>query len=61
MMLVGAVLGKGAQVESRLYDKDFSHIFRVVKKHKKKEVVDKVSDDKAPDVEKMQGVEKELA
>lgn len=61
MMLVGAVLGKGAQVESRLYDKDFSHIFRVVKKHKKKEIVDKVSDDKAPDVEKMQGVEKELA
>jgi precorrin-4/cobalt-precorrin-4 C11-methyltransferase len=35
MMLVGAALGKGTQVESSLYSKDFTHLFRVVKKAKK--------------------------
>jgi precorrin-4/cobalt-precorrin-4 C11-methyltransferase len=35
MMLVGAALGKGEQVESSLYSKDFTHLFRVVKKAKK--------------------------
>jgi precorrin-4/cobalt-precorrin-4 C11-methyltransferase len=34
MMLVGAALDKGMQVESSLYSKDFTHLFRVVKKHK---------------------------
>ena len=60
MMLVGAALGNGAQVESRLYDKDFSHIFRVVKKSKKKKVVEKVQEVEKVDVEKT-GVEKVLA
>jgi len=36
MMLVGAALGKGAQVESSLYSKDFTHLFRAVKKPGKK-------------------------
>jgi precorrin-4/cobalt-precorrin-4 C11-methyltransferase len=36
MMLVGAALDRGAQVESSLYSKDFTHLFRVVKKDKKK-------------------------
>jgi precorrin-4/cobalt-precorrin-4 C11-methyltransferase len=36
MMLVGAALDKGAQVESSLYSKDFTHLFRVVKKAGKK-------------------------
>lgn len=36
MMLVGAALDNGAQVESRLYAKEYSHLFRVVKKAKKK-------------------------
>jgi len=35
MMLVGAALDKGQQVESSLYSKDFTHLFRVVKKNKK--------------------------
>jgi len=34
MMLVGAALDKGRQVESSLYSKDFTHLFRVVKKNK---------------------------
>jgi precorrin-4/cobalt-precorrin-4 C11-methyltransferase len=34
MMLVGAALDKGQQVESSLYSKDFTHLFRVVKKNK---------------------------
>lgn len=34
MMLVGAALDKGAQVESSLYSRDFTHLFRVVKKKK---------------------------
>jgi precorrin-4/cobalt-precorrin-4 C11-methyltransferase len=34
MMLVGAALGSGAQVESSLYSKDFKHLFRAVKKGK---------------------------
>jgi precorrin-4/cobalt-precorrin-4 C11-methyltransferase len=38
MMLVGAALGNGAQVESSLYSKDFTHIFRVVKKTRTKKV-----------------------
>ena len=36
MMLVGAALGHGEQVESSLYSKEFTHLFRVVKKGKKK-------------------------
>jgi precorrin-4/cobalt-precorrin-4 C11-methyltransferase len=52
MMLVGAALGNGAQVESRLYDKDFSHIFRVVRKRKKKEVAKKSEKDDASDSQK---------
>jgi precorrin-4/cobalt-precorrin-4 C11-methyltransferase len=32
MLLVGAALGRGEQTESSLYSKDFTHIFRVVKK-----------------------------
>lgn len=36
MMLVGAALDRGAQVESSLYSKDFTHLFRVVKKGKQK-------------------------
>lgn len=35
MLLVGAALNRAVQTESRLYAKDFSHIFRVVKKRKK--------------------------
>ncbi|KAF3997056.1 precorrin-4 C(11)-methyltransferase [Glaciimonas immobilis] len=35
MMLVGAALGDGQQVESSLYSKEFTHLFRVVKKEKK--------------------------
>ncbi len=34
MMLVGKALGADAQTESSLYSKDFTHIFRVVKKDK---------------------------
>jgi precorrin-4/cobalt-precorrin-4 C11-methyltransferase len=34
MLLVGAALGRDAQTESSLYSKDFTHIFRVVKKKK---------------------------
>jgi precorrin-4/cobalt-precorrin-4 C11-methyltransferase len=34
MMLIGAALGKEAGAESRLYSKDFTHLFRVVKKNK---------------------------
>ena len=34
MLLVGAALGREAQTESSLYSKDFTHIFRVVKKKK---------------------------
>jgi len=34
MLLVGAALGHEAQTESSLYSKDFTHIFRVVKKKK---------------------------
>jgi precorrin-4/cobalt-precorrin-4 C11-methyltransferase len=34
MMLVGAALGKEQAVESSLYSKDFTHLFRVVKKTK---------------------------
>lgn len=36
MLLVGAALGGGAQVESSLYSKDFKHLFRAVKKTKQK-------------------------
>ena len=36
MMLVGAALGNDVQTESSLYSKDFTHLFRVVKKTKKK-------------------------
>ncbi|MDB5992008.1 MAG: precorrin-4 C11-methyltransferase [Herbaspirillum sp.] len=32
MMLVGAALDRGRQAESSLYSKDFTHLFRVVKK-----------------------------
>lgn len=35
MMLVGAALGKEQAAESSLYSKDFTHLFRVVKKPKK--------------------------
>ncbi|MBC7858639.1 MAG: precorrin-4 C(11)-methyltransferase, partial [Burkholderiaceae bacterium] len=35
MMLVGAALDRGLQAESSLYSKDFTHLFRVVKKNKK--------------------------
>ena len=35
MMLVGAALDKTVAVESSLYSKDFTHLFRVVKKAKK--------------------------
>jgi precorrin-4/cobalt-precorrin-4 C11-methyltransferase len=38
MMLVGAALGKGEQVESSLYSKDFKHLFRAVKKKAKARV-----------------------
>ena len=31
MMLVGAALGHGAQVESRLYAKEYKHLFRAKK------------------------------
>lgn len=34
MMLVGAALDKGIAAESSLYSKDFTHLFRVVKKDK---------------------------
>jgi precorrin-4/cobalt-precorrin-4 C11-methyltransferase len=34
MLLVGKALGRDAQTESSLYSKDFTHIFRVVKKKK---------------------------
>lgn len=43
MMLVGAALGHGAQVESRLYSKDYKHLFRAKKTAKQKIV--KVSAD----------------
>ncbi len=33
MLLVGKALGRGEQTESSLYSKDFTHIFRVVKKN----------------------------
>jgi precorrin-4/cobalt-precorrin-4 C11-methyltransferase len=33
MMLVGAALDKGVAAESSLYSKDFTHLFRVVKKN----------------------------
>lgn len=36
MMLVGGALDRGEQVESSLYSKDFTHLFRVVKKKKQK-------------------------
>jgi len=36
MLLVGAALGRDVQTESSLYSKDFTHIFRVVKKKKAK-------------------------
>ena len=36
MMLVGAALANEAQVESRLYSKDYTHLFRVVKKRRSK-------------------------
>lgn len=36
MLLVGNALGRGEQTESSLYSKDFTHIFRVVKKNKAK-------------------------
>ena len=36
MLLVGAALGKGAQVESSLYSKDFKHLFRAVKRPRQK-------------------------
>ena len=36
MMLVGAALDRGVQAESSLYSKDFTHLFRVVKKSKAK-------------------------
>lgn len=36
MLLVGAALGQDVQTESSLYSKDFTHIFRVVKKKKPK-------------------------
>lgn len=43
MMLVGAALGKGEQVESSLYSKDFKHLFRAKKsKAKVDQVVAKV-------------------
>jgi precorrin-4/cobalt-precorrin-4 C11-methyltransferase len=35
MMLVGAALDRDLQSESSLYSKDFTHLFRVVKKNKK--------------------------
>lgn len=35
MMLVGAALDRGLRSESSLYSKDFTHLFRVVKKNKK--------------------------
>jgi precorrin-4/cobalt-precorrin-4 C11-methyltransferase len=35
MMLVGAALDRDMQSESSLYSKDFTHLFRVVKKNKK--------------------------
>ena len=38
MMLVGAALGTGAQVESSLYSKDFKHLFRAIKKPRSKAV-----------------------
>ncbi|MET0267539.1 MAG: precorrin-4 C(11)-methyltransferase [Duganella sp.] len=34
MMLVGAALDKGVAAESSLYSKDFTHLFRVVKKNR---------------------------
>lgn len=34
MMLVGAALDKGIAAESSLYSKDFTHLFRVVKKNR---------------------------
>lgn len=36
MMLVGGALDSGEQIESSLYSKDFTHLFRVVKKKKQK-------------------------
>ena len=36
MLLVGAALGQDVQTESSLYSRDFTHIFRVVKKKKPK-------------------------
>jgi precorrin-4/cobalt-precorrin-4 C11-methyltransferase len=36
MMLVGAALDRNRQVESSLYSKDFTHLFRVVKKRSAK-------------------------
>lgn len=36
MLLVGAALGRDVQTESSLYSKDYTHIFRVVKKKKRK-------------------------
>ena len=36
MLLVGAALGEGAQVESSLYSKDFKHLFRAVKRPRQK-------------------------
>ena len=36
MLLVGAALGHGEQVESSLYSKNFKHLFRTVKKTKQK-------------------------
>jgi len=43
MMLVGAALGDGEQVESSLYSKDFKHLFRA-KKSKAKVLADGTSD-----------------
>ncbi|MDY7579535.1 precorrin-4 C(11)-methyltransferase [Herbaspirillum sp. RTI4] len=40
MMLVGEALGHGEQVESSLYSKDYTHLFRVVKKTKKRRGVE---------------------
>jgi precorrin-4/cobalt-precorrin-4 C11-methyltransferase len=36
MMLVGAALGDSEQTESSLYSKDFTHLFRIVKKTRQK-------------------------
>ncbi|MDO8437696.1 MAG: precorrin-4 C(11)-methyltransferase [Nitrosomonadaceae bacterium] len=36
MLLVGAALGHGEQIESSLYSRDFKHLFRAVRKTKQK-------------------------